>query len=242
VGLADVKHRDRARTVRRVARVVADRGHAFRPIFPTRRAPRSLREDRGLCRNTAARPPGAIVLTEHYLFPRLGLQHYWLEARGLALNKPALAAWIASIALAFILNLAGIHLFFLFVPVYVTAGCVYFFLARAAGAGRSVAPVRPVELAPARSEEIEVLARESESAANAQQAYGEAKTSPLTLLLGVGALASLIVCLWIPADVYRAGLSDFDTHLEGAKAALLVPTLIYFVVGTLFVNRWTASR
>ena len=43
-------------------------------------------------------PAGAIVLAEHWLFPRLGLTRYWAHYQGKALNWPALVAWVGSIA------------------------------------------------------------------------------------------------------------------------------------------------
>ena len=39
-------------------------------------------------------PAGAIVLAEHWLFPRLGLTRYWAHYQGKALNWPALVAWV----------------------------------------------------------------------------------------------------------------------------------------------------
>lgn len=85
-------------------------------------------------------PPGAIVITEHWLFPRLGLRRYWAEQRGRLLNLPALAAWAAGMALALGLYLSDtLHLFFLFAPVYVVTSAVYIALASFAGAARRAA-------------------------------------------------------------------------------------------------------
>ena len=44
--------------------------------------------------------PGAIVLTEHYIFPRIGLQRYWAHRKHMGLSWPAAVAWLGSIALA----------------------------------------------------------------------------------------------------------------------------------------------
>lgn len=76
-------------------------------------------------------PAGAIVMTEHWLFPRFGLTSYWAEPRGLLLNWPALIAWLAGMGLALGLYLPGLlHLFFL----YVLTVVLYLVLASMAGA------------------------------------------------------------------------------------------------------------
>ena len=41
-------------------------------------------------------PIGAIIVTEHWLFPRLGLTRYWSHYQGQPLNVPALLAWAAT--------------------------------------------------------------------------------------------------------------------------------------------------
>ncbi|MGH9510326.1 MAG: purine-cytosine permease family protein, partial [Terriglobales bacterium] len=42
-------------------------------------------------------PTGAIVVTEHWIFPRLGLTRYWASHRGVLLNWPALVSWTVAI-------------------------------------------------------------------------------------------------------------------------------------------------
>ncbi len=52
-------------------------------------------------------PVGAIVVTEHWIFPRTGLQRYWAAHKGLALNWAALLTWGLSVALAVALERGG---------------------------------------------------------------------------------------------------------------------------------------
>jgi NCS1 family nucleobase:cation symporter-1 len=74
-------------------------------------------------------PVGAIVATEHWIFPRLGMQRYWAEK--LALNVPALIAWGLAIAIALLLERSGlVHLFYLFLPTYLLTSAVYILLVR----------------------------------------------------------------------------------------------------------------
>jgi cytosine permease len=74
-------------------------------------------------------PVGAIVATEHWIFPRLGMQRYWAE--NLALNVPALIAWGLAITTALLLERSGlVHLFYLFLPTYLLTAAVYILLVR----------------------------------------------------------------------------------------------------------------
>nr|MBA2356331.1 hypothetical protein [Acidobacteriota bacterium] len=80
-------------------------------------------------------PAGAIVLTEHYLFPRIGLTRYWVQHQGKSLNVPALVAWVASVVMALVLERTGtVHLFYLFLPVYLLTALLYTGLAALSGA------------------------------------------------------------------------------------------------------------
>jgi cytosine permease len=93
-------------------------------------------------------PAGAIVLTEHWIFPRIGFTRYWAARRGLRLNLPALAAWGASVTLALVLEGTGtLHLFYLFVPVYLTTMVLYTALALLAGAREPGAELQSPEAA-----------------------------------------------------------------------------------------------
>ena len=86
-------------------------------------------------------PAGAIVVTEHWIFPKLGLTRYWASRKKLRLNAPALIAWGAGMALALALNLSGtLHLFFLFLPVCILTSVLYILLAGRAGAKESAPP------------------------------------------------------------------------------------------------------
>lgn len=94
-------------------------------------------------------PVGAIVVAEHWLFPRLGWTQYWSGRRGQLVNWPALAAWLAGLAFVaiswgskYLLGHELIHEFFLVIPVWVITTVVYLGLAAAAGA-REPAPALP---------------------------------------------------------------------------------------------------
>jgi NCS1 family nucleobase:cation symporter-1 len=44
-------------------------------------------------------PVGAIVVTEHWIFPRLGLTRYWSSRKGKLVNWPALVSWLLALLL-----------------------------------------------------------------------------------------------------------------------------------------------
>ena len=70
-------------------------------------------------------PVGAIVTTEHFIFPRIGLTRYWGEYKQLNQNVPAIASWGIGLVFGFGLNTLDVMSFYyLFVPTwFVTAIC-----------------------------------------------------------------------------------------------------------------------
>jgi cytosine permease len=83
-------------------------------------------------------PIGAIVFTEHWILPRLGLEQYRAEKRGWIINLPALGVWAGTLVFVFLLPL---HLYFKWLPGYLFAVAAYTALAalgrRTAQGGRS---------------------------------------------------------------------------------------------------------
>jgi cytosine permease len=63
-------------------------------------------------------PIGAIVFAEHWILPRLGIEQYRAEKRGWMFNHIALAVWLGTLIICFILPL---HLFFKWLPGYFIA-------------------------------------------------------------------------------------------------------------------------
>ncbi len=96
-------------------------------------------------------PVGAIVFTEHWFFPMLGLQRYWIEKRGDMFNWPALITWLVILFLSFPaeamtngfirfpMDAMGFHLFFRWLPGYFLSIILYVGLAMIWGAGRTMA-------------------------------------------------------------------------------------------------------
>lgn len=80
-------------------------------------------------------PIGAIIVTEHWVFPKFGLTRYWSNYKGNHTNYAAFFTWIFSMILAIYLERTGIiHLFFLLIPIWLFASFLYIFLAIKLGA------------------------------------------------------------------------------------------------------------
>jgi cytosine permease len=94
-------------------------------------------------------PVGAIVVVEHWIFPRIGYTQFWSAKKGQALNAPALIAWVVAVGVALLCwKLGWVHIFFLALPVWILTAVLYILLAASSGARESlpelVEPVRPV--------------------------------------------------------------------------------------------------
>jgi NCS1 family nucleobase:cation symporter-1 len=170
-------------------------------------------------------PAGAIVVTEHWIFPRLGLSRYWASNRQLALNGPALAAWASGVAVAVLLERTGtLHLFYLFLPVYLLTSVVYILLAAASGA-RQPTPESPIlrETPPFKHSAARLPARDLLT-----------PNQFLKRVAGVVSLAALVTCLAFPVWVVVGGVNGFESRHTWMKLWLILPTLVYFVAGTIF--------
>ena len=74
-------------------------------------------------------PIGAVVFTEHWIFPMLKMQQYRIEKQNKLFNIPAFITWVGTLALCFMLD---IHLYFKWLPGYFFAIILYVVLSYAA--------------------------------------------------------------------------------------------------------------
>ncbi|MFT2091938.1 purine-cytosine permease family protein [Paraglaciecola sp. 2405UD69-4] len=80
-------------------------------------------------------PVGAIVFTEHFIFPRIGFTRYWAMFRNLTHSTPAVASWGLGLAFGFGLNALDVMSFYyLFIPTWFFTSIVYILLAKRYGA------------------------------------------------------------------------------------------------------------
>jgi NCS1 family nucleobase:cation symporter-1 len=181
-------------------------------------------------------PVGAIVIVEHWIFPRLGLTQFWASRKKLLVNWPALLSWGIAIATALILEQTGtLHLFFLFVPVWLLTAVLYIIFASLAGA-REKFDEQPEEQMP-RNANPESSASEPDVASWTEQKKDTGK-DPLLWISGIFAVAALLACLILPIWVFVTGASRYEQNFATFKNILIWPTLIYFVAGTI----WAVKR
>lgn len=168
-------------------------------------------------------PVGAIVFTEHWIFPRIGLTQLWCEKKGLFISWPALISWFAGLGFALALNkLGGVSLFYLFIPTSLLAMVLYIALASVMGAREKFPRT-----------EAEVDADLAKAHAQQPPAPKEAPpSSPLLWVVRVVALGALAVCLAWPIWIFLQGGEGFGARFMLFRTWLVVPTLVYFVAGT----------
>jgi NCS1 family nucleobase:cation symporter-1 len=178
-------------------------------------------------------PVGAIVFVEHWIFPRLGWTQFWASRKKLTVSWPALLSWGIAIVVALVLERTGtLHLFFLFIPVWVLTAVLYIILASIAGAR---------ERFEVDTEETGVQSGDSKPAAGEPEADyqtgpkdGNGKDTVLWVS-GIAAAVSLLTCVILPIWVYVTGGGEYLDNLVTFKKVLIWPTLIYFVTGTIWM-------
>ena len=80
-------------------------------------------------------PVGAIVFTEHVIFPKIGFTRYWAKYKKLTHSTPAVASWLAGLVFGFGLNALDIMFFYyLFIPTWFFTAILYIYLAKKYGA------------------------------------------------------------------------------------------------------------
>lgn len=178
-------------------------------------------------------PLGAIAFTEYWIFPKIGLTRYWVERKGDSLNLPALLSWLISIGVALTLERTGIlHLFFLFVPVWIMTSVLYIVLSYFMGA-KDVSPEIPEKIPTAESLSSMGSARKEPEEGKKVSPYND----PVLIISGLVAIVSLAICLALSIWVFIGGVENFRANLQSFHRILIYPTIAYFIAGTIFVIR-----
>jgi len=172
-------------------------------------------------------PIGAVLVTEHWVFPRIGKTRYWAQYRKLNTNMAAVIAWVSSLLIAFVLNRMGLHLFFLLIPTWFSAMIIYTVLASLLGANEQYADQVDQELL----QEVERKQREKLyldglKTIEANGKVGRQATLKRNWWFFI-ALACLLSCLALAIFSYNQFLS-----LDQLAAYIIWPTLIYFISAT----------
>jgi len=161
-------------------------------------------------------PVGAIVIAEHWIFPRLGLTQFWSTRKGQSLNRPALVSWTAGLGLAAAAWTAKhaygheiVHEFFLAIPVWFVTTVLYVVLATLAGARQRV----PL---PAADTETVVVwtAPQPEKAQGVRVSTVETVLGYASGMVGIGLLA-----WWVVADLVSTLSAGGEAPAATALAA-----------------------
>ena len=197
-------------------------------------------------------PVGAIVFIEHWIFPKIGFTQFWVSKKKLLVSWPALLSWLIAIAVALIIaqdsplvsllrwirleaianflsKLGFLHLFFLFVPVWLLTSVLYIIFASMAGAREKFAEKPDEQSEPSRSTESK------EQPEITQQGYGK---DPVLMACAIIALASLAACVILPLWVYFSDSAAYLDNRDIFKKVLIWPTVLYFITGTI----WAVKR
>ncbi|MDW6001360.1 purine-cytosine permease family protein [Vibrio mangrovi] len=180
-------------------------------------------------------PVGAIVVSEHWIFKKIGLTPLWSKYQGNNLNMAALYTWICGVVFAISCEQLGIlHLFFLFVPTYLLSIALYITFARMMGAGKQyTAEIQAYE------EELSQEAARHAQEAKLEESVVEEKADKASLtekISGAVALASLAAILIAASKVWFGG-AEYALAFQTFKDFAIYPTLIYFVSATLWITQ-----
>ncbi|MGJ8691407.1 MAG: purine-cytosine permease family protein [Thalassotalea sp.] len=167
-------------------------------------------------------PVGAIIVAEHWLFPKIGLTRYWSSYKGNTTNMPAFITWIVSMVVGIAVEQNGLlHLFFILVPLWIFATVMYIVLASAMGA-KAVYP----EAAAAEQAELVRKQEEVKYLATAQETKQTIVLPAAAKLAKYISWAALAACAWMGLDSYM------NNDMATITTWLIVPTLVYFVTAT----------
>lgn len=161
---------------------------------------------------------GAICITEHYLFPKIGFTRYWsFYKNGKGINLAATLAWIISLVFIFSMILSGtMHQNLVFIPAFFVASLSYVVLAAMMGAKERYVEEEAQECA------YDTALLDYVNKLNPMTDEPKLSGFPLTLIrIGYVALAGFVLSGIVCST---GGIS-----LESFKSFALVSSLVYFV-------------
>jgi len=175
-------------------------------------------------------PVGAVIVTEHWIFPRIGFTRYWSHYRNNTTNFAAVLTWVVSLILALYLERSGtLHLFFLLIPIWIYATLLYIGLASVMGAKGTYTEAAAAESAEKQRKVEEKAFLENDATRSAESTSKDSDSG--FLVARWTAYLSLAACAVMSVRVY------LGSDLEWFRTWLIAPTLIYFVSATIWIVR-----
>ncbi|NQZ90518.1 MAG: nucleoside transporter [Colwellia sp.] len=170
-------------------------------------------------------PVGAIIVAEHWLFPKLGFTRYWSKYKGNNTNIAAMITWLLSLVISYYLVVADVmHMFFILLPIWIFATVAYCSLASVLGAKEVYAQAE-------KDESLELARKEAEKQYLQDAKLSETKQQKVVLPF-LANLAQKISILSLVACFVMAIIAYVNHDIETIRTWLIVPTLIYFVTAT----------
>ncbi|MDQ8195614.1 hypothetical protein QEH59_14365 [Coraliomargarita sp. SDUM461004] len=170
-------------------------------------------------------PVGAVVFTEHVIFPRIGFTRYWLTYRQLTHSTPAVSSWIAGLIFGFGLNALDIMSFYyLFIPTWLFTIILYTCLAKKYGAAEKY----PQEIAADQAQNKAIKTYQSSQAANEPSPIQD--QSKFTKILHFASRISLVITLALAAiTMFRSpDIDTYDVNRALFYRYAFICTIIYF--------------
>lgn len=170
---------------------------------------------------------GAIALTEHWIFPKIGYTRYWSNYKNMKVNYAVLLSW--GISLVFVvactvLNL--IHSYFLWLPTYILASVSYIVLAGMMGAKEDYTDKVKFDKE-VQSELIKIVDEDADKETSNIELDKTLSSYKLHKLIQVISYSLLVVISVMSVFVFKGNL---DVNIFKTYAFVL--TLIYFIAGS----------
>ncbi|MER5171525.1 hypothetical protein [Thioclava kandeliae] len=191
-------------------------------------------------------PIGAIVVAEHWFFPKLGLTRYWSRYLGKKLNPAALVTWMIALAFAITLLVTeAISFYFIFLPEYILALVSYPILASFMGA-KGNWPKREAQQA----EREEYLAA-FEERRDAQAQMDDEEEDPSNehtakiakwLLGGAGIMLLSMLGLALQLAFTAPDLGAYELLRTNFHSIAMALTLCYFILAALAMRVTDANQ
>ncbi len=170
-------------------------------------------------------PVGAVVFTEHVIFPRIGFTRYWASYRQLTHSTPAVTSWIAGLIFGFGLNALDVMSFYyLFIPTWFFTAILYTILAKKYGAAEKY----PEQIAAEATKRKEIEVYQAKQAEREPQPVEDRST--FTKVLHIFSRGSLFITLLLAAStMFRSpDLDAYDFNRALFYRYAFICTIIYF--------------
>jgi NCS1 family nucleobase:cation symporter-1 len=179
-------------------------------------------------------PVGAIVFTEHFIFPKIGFTRYWANYKKLVTSKPAIISWGAGLALGFGLNALDVMSFYyLFIPTWFFTLILYTLMAKMYGATENYTEEVKVD----KQRQLDIKVYQEEKAKTEKVQYKD--TSVFSKVL-VSLSIACLVAIGVLAIITMFGSPDMDTY--NFNKAIFHQYAFYCTIGYFVFAYWNLRR